>query len=516
MTDFAVRVRELGKASLCLGKQQVAECEKLAEVIKAHMLDTAKEVIATSRLEPVLLVYQSDPTPLRTKVIVTSKDDSGAQVRRSGFQCHEYLLQCGFLATGGRGPVPSQWAILAEPISVPNKLAWTLFAACKQYFPLLRSLKVEGICVTAYVYDRAQFSSLGQLCQQRHELFIQQRVPADQQPQARLCDWVLVLPCAAHDTHNALKWGLGTLYDLDTHSKNLYIAVDSLRSSFHMIHSMIAKFISQKVRFYPVEQCCSPQTLQQLWLALGLDSALVEELVKLRLLYQDGHLQVLDAHLQDQELHESIHHCLLSVLRIRRFTSSRWCSMGASCRQLLASLLLGVGAIVDMCFADPSCSDYCLNGYKMLVPDTVEFLSVCALSSYVADASLTHLLSDSRLAHTLAELEVSLLEELEFLQSLDTDIYQTMTSVCPLVTPSFLRSQVLLVACASHAFVSERFLAPAKQYPWRLLQGDMSANLEKLKEEPCPDEVVTKKVWQLLALGGLWASLMSDSLPKAT
>ena len=347
---------------------------------------------------------------------------------------------------------------------------------------------------------------LGRLCQQRHELFIQQRVSADKQPEARLCDWVIVLPCAAHDTHNALKWGLGTLYDLETHAKNLYVAVDSLRNSFHLIHSMIAKFISDKVRFFPMEQCCCADILQQMWLALGLDSVLVEELVKLRLLYRDGHLQVLDVHLQDQGLHESIHHCLLSVLRIRRFTSSRWCSMGASCRQLLASLLLGVSAIVDMCFADPSCSDYYLNGYKMLVPETVEFLSVCALSSYVADASLTHLLADSRLAHILTDLEMSLHEELEFLQSLDSDVYETMSIVCPFVTPAFLRSQVLLVACASHAFVRERFVDPAKQYPWRLLQGDMLANLEKLQNEACPDELVTKKVWQLLALGGHWTN----------
>ena len=162
MAAFASRVRELGKASRCLSKQEVAECQKLAEIIKTHMLTSAKDVIASSGMAPILLVYQSDPTPLRTKVIFTSKDDSGAQVRRSGFQCHEYLLQCGFMATGGPGPGPSQWAILAEPISVPNKLAWTLFAACKQYFlPLLKSLKAQGICVTAYVYDRAQFSSPG-------------------------------------------------------------------------------------------------------------------------------------------------------------------------------------------------------------------------------------------------------------------------------------------------------------------------------------------------------------------
>ena len=515
MTDLADRVRALGKASLCLGKQEVAECQRIAEVIKAHMARTAKEILATSGLAPVLLVYQSDTTPLRTRVIFTSKDAAGSMVRRCGFHRHEYLLQCGFVATTGAEMAPQQAALLAEPISVPNKLAWTLFAACKHYFPLLKSLKNEGICVTAYVYDRAQFSSLGRLCQQRHELFVQQRVPAASQAEARLCDWVVVLPCAAHDTHNGLKWGLGTLYDLETHSKNLYVCVDSLRNSFHMIHSMLAKFITDAVRFYPMEQCVGPATLQQLWLALGLESSLVDELVKLRLLYRDGYLQVLDAHSRTPDLHESIHHCLLSVLRIRRFTSSRWCSMGASCRQLLASVLLGVGAIVQKCLDDPACMDFYLNGYKMLVPETVEFVIVCALSSYVADAALTHLLADSRVPHTLEDLETSISEELEFLQEMDSDLYEPLSSACPLAQPAHLRSQVLLVACASHAFISERVLEPAKKYPWCLLHGDMSENLEKLRVQDCPDESVSRKIWQLLALGSHVVGSDLSSLPMS-
>ena len=201
--------------------------------------------------------------------------------------------------------------------------------------------------------------------------------------------------------------------------------------------------VSQAVRFFPEEQCAHPDVLHHLWLSLGLESSLVDELVRLRVVYHKDSLQVLDAHSQDPELHETLHHCLVSALRIRRFTSSRWCSMGASCRQLLASLLLGLGAIVEKCFADPEHSDFRLNGFKMLDSIGVEFTIVCAISSYVADAALAQLLSDSRVPLTLAELEQDLRDEMELRQGLQDNVYEVLTFVCPSTTAAHLRSQVL-------------------------------------------------------------------------
>ena len=51
------------------------------------------------------------------------------------------------------------------------------------------------------------------------------------------------------------------------------------------------------------------------------------------------------------------------------------------------------------------------------------------------------------------------------------------------------------------AFIFRKFLAPAKEYPWCLARGDVSANITALAEAADANDETTAKIQQLARLG---------------
>ena len=66
--------------------------------------------------------------------------------------------------------------------------------------------------------------------------------------------------------------------------------------------------------------------------------------------------------------------------------------------------------------------------------------------------------------------------------------------------PCALRTQCLVAASSIAAFLQMHFLAKARRYPWKLLPGDMSANIDELMlDEEVRDPTAVKI--RTLALG---------------
>ena len=62
-----------------------------------------------------------------------------------------------------------------------------------------------------------------------------------------LIDWVISTGCANHDTQNGLKWGLAWLTSGDDVIKKLYIAIESLRNAYDLLHKYLPKFLIQSL-----------------------------------------------------------------------------------------------------------------------------------------------------------------------------------------------------------------------------------------------------------------------------
>ena len=133
-------------------------------------------------------------------------------------------------------------------------------------------------------------------------------------------------------------------------------------------------------------------------MAVGAEPDILDFLVSRRVLYMEGHLNVLASYCEDPSLLEDLSGSLLSLWKFKPFTDSRWMTVGRACRAITAGFLTGLGQLGDDIIKDPSESSYFISGFRRLVdPVAQEFVVVASLTSWVLDDAFEILISDSRL-----------------------------------------------------------------------------------------------------------------------
>eukprot|EP00969_Alexandrium_andersonii_P030290 1321101-Alexandrium_andersonii.AAC.1 len=94
-----------------------------------------------------------------------------------------------------------------------------------------------------------------------------------------------------------------------------------------------------------------------------------------------------------------------------------------------------------------------------------------------------------------------MLEELAWLEGVPLFVWSRLAALLPAEAPSVLRSTAIVAGHRAAAFVSRKVLGPAQGYPWKLLQGDISENLDALAAET--EEVQDPTTFKLQKLLGL-------------
>ena len=103
---------------------------------------------------------------------------------------------------------------------------------------------------------------------------------------------------------------------------------------------------------------------------------------------------------------------MLGVFRFRKFTESRWVTVGEACRRLIASQMVGLPGLVDLIRKDEHASDYYIHGYWVnMNSSALRFAVLAGLASRPVDALLLEILKDNRLAGRLDALELCMEEE---------------------------------------------------------------------------------------------------------
>ena len=111
-----------------------------------------------------------------------------------------------------------------------------------------------------------------------------------------------------------------------------------------------------------VDAAAAPVSPTDFWTSLGVEPVVVQGLVELGLRWRGDRLQVYEGAASNPDFVEKVTACMLSVFRFQRFTDSRWCTIGDSCRSIVASLALGLGGLVESIRSDPKASDYYIRG----------------------------------------------------------------------------------------------------------------------------------------------------------
>ena len=490
-----------------LNRTEAFTCSRMVEVGKALLMQKAKALVTNAANRPLLYSYGSDSTPMMTtKTIASNLDGHKPVVRRAGSGV-DFLIEKAYLQTTTTAGQPLMSCILRDPVPLTQgKTAWCSFAALAKFMPMARTLGHTGLVINHYCFDRALQAPLSKRLDQRHRLYYQLAHDRQDSPDdiglQELLDWCICTGCAAHDTHNGLKWGLQWLVkDVAGTLQNLHIAIESLRNAYDLLHAYLMPWLVSVLAFGPSSQ--DPQSAYKMWVALGVDSEDADILADLQVKWDGERLWVAEEHAGNKDLFQKISVCMLSVFKFKKFTDSRWITLGECCRSLVASVSLGMQGLVKHIRDRPQTSDYYIHGFARLDNDALRYAIVAALASNLCDSVLLSMLEDDRLARRVEHIDACMLEEVGWLENLEDIMWERLSNLLADCPSKVLKTQTILSSISSGAYVTWRTLSNLKTYPWRLCSGDVEANLAELEamDEPPSNDPTTAKIHKLLQLG---------------
>ena len=478
---------------------------RLVEVCKQFLKRTWQTHVRMAGGGPVLCSYSSDGTPISTTQQCRSSISTGGTVKRFGRGTSEYLVQGMFSRYLDAQDQAQTCVVLRDPLPLTEgKAAWQLFSCCLEFGPTLREEGHLGLALHHYCFDRACYKPLTRAMIQHHRRLAARFGHGSSQltPQLlELQEWVLSTACGCHDAHNSLKWAMHAQMNDPELTKSVYLVIESLRNAFDLLAMILPSWMASKLAPKEEHELHPEEQLHAVYTALGLDPELVELLAcELRLCWRNGELQVKSSALQEQDGPGKVYHAVMSVWKFDTFSTSRWVSVGSSCRSLTAALMLGLDSVVACIRSNPKNSDYYIGGYARLGAEARRFVVIAALASYVPDALLRELMEDSRVPLRMEHLKSSIAQEMSFLSQLGIHVWEALAPVTQ-SAPQSLRSEVLQAAQTSSAFVEHRVFSAASRLPWKLCTGDIDQNLQELMASIEPREPTSQKVWQLLHLG---------------
>ena len=393
---------------------EVRQLQQVIEALKQHLRQKVFTLLRGASDEPVLFSYSADATPLRLNR--RSVDSAGrSQVRRAGRGLEELLLQRSLFKT--LGPTGPEMAFQFTDIRSMSegKNSGNVFTAQAEFFPILLKAGHQGICIQHVCADRAVHAPLERMLRQRAEVYYQPGLGPDLGEGTELLsltDWVLGTGCAAHDLQNSLKWSLsGTRSPQDV--QDLHIVIEALGNSFDILLQRLPDFLTKRMTLRNGEDS---ELVSSFWRQLGVEAHMLDEVALVGPWFRDGRLYVNQELADDPDCVQRASRVILYLCRRRKFSDSRWCTVGTSCRSLLWRLCVGLEAWMAMARADPSCADFFLHGFANLTPSVKHYVVVAPLVAF-PDAALTDILVDDRVARQAGHLQDTVAEEVFWMEN---------------------------------------------------------------------------------------------------
>ena len=306
-------------------------------------------------------------------------------------------------------------------------------------------------------------------------------------------------PCAYHDAHKALEWGLRAEFQTDALMQEVYVAIAACCKSYKQLTDELTIWLGQALETADCEQLPEPDDLRELWTALRAPEDIVELIVDLRLCVRGDRLLAWG----HQPLHTvvgKVARVIFTLWRFRVFSGSRWVAAGSSCRHFISALLTGLGCVARSILGDVSASHFHLNGFGHLSLAGKAFVGACALAAFPTEALLLKLMDDNRVMKIKNDLLASLRDSMDYPQGLRPSTWVAIGSACGMEGPD-LRSKTLAAAHVSVSFANHRIFTQTAELPWSFMDGDIGYNLETLSHGAEPAELVAAQMYRLMALG---------------
>lgn len=511
-----------------VSKEQITQLEQMCEASKQRLKLNASSMIKDAGALPVLCMYQADGTPKKIAIRSDSlkaplekednTQDENTLYRRHASQAHELLSHLAFYKTYTAAQEPRIAPVMSDSRPLDKgKTQWHYFQAAVDFLPLLCSIHPQGISISAYLFDRGLWQSLGTRMQERHVAYHprppEQTTSSDEDEQedrvplmsqSELMDWFISLACSLHLVHTAFKWAfISMLANPKAGLKDLFLCMVGLRDSFGFLLSNLGSWLREVVEF---EECSIGESyLEEFWTCLGVDKQWLPVFVRLnpRWDVNTHRLYVRSSEQKRDNLIGSLSKAILYIWKFRQFSDSRWGQMESCSRVMLASWCLGLDNFVAFVRKTAPNCEYYIHHYDRLSPELRLFCTVAGIAGFVIQAGISFLEEDDRIAFKLGSFQSAIQEELFYLDSLSDFVWDRLVCYADgTVTAWQLRSLCLRRALVAAGFIDFKVIRTYRSPPFHLCHGDVDDNLHKLmQQDERPKERITYKAWVLLRSG---------------
>ena len=219
------------------------------EAAKETLLRGARAFVEEAGHRPMMTSKSCDGTPITVSHRSARKQPgaAGKAVRSAGRSCEEFLVQHQFLRARLGADCWTTKVILAEPAPLHyGKSVPAILSASRKHWWTLRALGHRGCVVEHYCWDRFGIISLDRETRKWHAAQPLPPLPLHISPEvARLTEFVVITPCALHDSQNAFKWSMHDQFTDKDLLRDVYIAIESLRRSADLIDTHIYAWIME-------------------------------------------------------------------------------------------------------------------------------------------------------------------------------------------------------------------------------------------------------------------------------
>ena len=237
-----------------------------------------------------------------------------------------------------------------------------------------------------------------------------------------------------------------------------------------------------------------------------MDSALAELIaheLRLHWDFENAHLCVSSEWQKKEGSMQELASALLALWHFKLFSDSRWLTIGISCRTLVVALLTGLPEMIKF-LKTKGVSEFHLGGWSGLDLAAKKFIVPAAIVAYVPDAALSVIFEDTRFARISGDVQEAMASELLWLETLEAQIWQQLSSVFMDeggMAARELRSVVLAGGHTAVGYMHWKTFSPLERHPWSIACGDQDANLQALKDGDMPSQPTASKIWALLQMG---------------
>ena len=378
-----------GKVSKHLESSEAPERAALVNACCALLKEKYATFMEEHSEQPLLLQFSADTTPLRVRLSHTLQS-STKSTRRTSSATSDLLVAHVTLVAKDVAGVIKQAILFKEPLPLIHGKTGPALAAAFLETPGLLSMQSNmgtlrlfhsvfdlGIPLLAqkYVSGRVFMKAVQAPGTTALALGLADAEDYDKQELHHLHTTV---GCACHCAHNSLKWALHDEFEDTSLLKDIHVAFSSARACYIHVTTGILDWLYFALDPKEKIHLPSPDDLQALWIFLGLDFELVEQLARWRIICRSdlGYLE-LDAEVMRSESIEELTTLLLQVWRHEGFTASRWATMGTSSRCMIRSRFTGF----DSCLKFLHSHDFYCAAFLALNNTQKRLLTILPLSA---------------------------------------------------------------------------------------------------------------------------------------